>query len=616
MDLVTIWKFFSWIDTMDEFTALLKPIWGAEKWISEGWDTLTSDEKKIVKGRMDDLFKDGLPFELEKPKLFYIYTFSLLAQLEVLAIQVPLKFESKMSKLAHRKRMRLQLLDEIFHGLVFTKIVFMLCSPYAMPPEYNPNIEVLCNFIRAETCPKVAMMLLNLIGEGWIEEIFYSLKRCNIAPKVFTTIIDDEHRHVSEADLYRDIGMPDQEIIQPKIAYLEDQLLTNIFMQYKCMFSVCALLGVEGVNDFKQALHKKHVQQLKKINLEPTDNWKFFMRCGDELLPKIQYYSTRLSQIEMTSLRKFFMTQWDDPSDPTMTAFFDLDINCLDFFNKKFPSETVTLLMTQAISLLFSMDDSLRNFLSFKTMFRNKHAYVGLVVKLPDCGDHLGTIVLENCHEISFTELSKKIQSIIKKMVYCYKKREFLEKTNPRVQQIMNDMIKDISYSTYDTPMPGSAFVSVSNVGFCGYKQCKSPLRRNETIKYTLMEVERKLVWNQPTQSFEPQDSLPISISADHRIFDGNTPIPKLTTQCFNTMFSKMLNEQPTLAAQTSEEDNLEMLVETLLSRNVDMGYKSLLGMQTLWLEFLSLETLLSEDLVDEMLYGDNILLGVEDMTF
>ena len=83
---------------MDEFTALIRPVWGAEKWISEGWDRLTDAEKQLIRGRMDALFQDGLPFELEKPKIFYIYTFSLLAQLEVLAVQIPLKFESKMSE--------------------------------------------------------------------------------------------------------------------------------------------------------------------------------------------------------------------------------------------------------------------------------------------------------------------------------------------------------------------------------------------------------------------------------------------------------------------------------------------------------------------------------------
>ncbi len=581
---------------MDELTELLRPSWGAEKWILEGWNQITADEKQLIMDRMEELFRDGLPFELKSDKLFYIYTFSLLAQLEVLAIQVPLKFESKMLTTEYKERMRLQLLDEIFHGLVFTKIVYMLCSPYASPPPYNPNIEVLCNFIRNENCPKVAIMLLNLIGEGWIEEIFYSLNRFDIAPRVFSVILEDEHRHVCEADLYRDIGMPDVDEIKPKIAYLEEQLITNIFMQYKYMASVSALLGIDGVKDFKDSLNKKHTQQLKKINLEPTDNWNFFMKFGDTVLPKVKHYAESNQTVEMTPIRKVFMTQWNNPSDPTMTGQFNVDVSCIDFFNKKFPPETMTCLMLQTISLCLSSTASFRNYLSFRQLFQSKESYVGLVVKLPDCGDHLATIVFENCHEMNFIELSLRIRLVMKMMSYCYKKREYLEQTNPQVQKIMNEMMTDFAYNTYSYPVPGTPFVSLSNIGFCGYNQSMSPLRCNEALKFTLMEVERKPVWNKETHAFEPVDVLPVSLSADHRIFDGNLPVPRMISECFNTMFNKMLQAKADFNEVQSQQDQLEGLIDQLISHNVEMGYKTLLFIQTYWCDFLSMEELFQND--------------------
>lgn len=577
---------------MDELIGLLRPTWGAEKWILEGWNQINEDEKLLIKKRMDDLFCDGLPFELKSDKLFYIYTFSLLAQLEVLAIQVPLKFESKMSTPEFRDRLHLQLLDEIFHGLVFTKIVYMLCAPYATPPQYSPNIEVLCNFIRNEDCPKVAFMLLNLIGEGWIEEIFYSLDRCGVAPKVFQVILEDEHRHVCEADLYRDIGMPDINEVKPKVAFLEEQLLTNIFMQYKYMVSVCALLGVDGVQDFKQSLNRKHVQQLKKINLEPTDNWQFFMHFGDHFLPKVHQYTDANEEVEMTPIRKVLMTQWSNPSDPTMAGQFDINVSCLDFFEKKFPPETLTCLMMQAVSMGLSITDSFRNYLSFRKIFRAKEAYVGLVVKLPDCGDHIGTIVFENCHNFSFQDLASRIRSIMKMMIYCYKKREQLEKTNERVKQLMEDMIHDFAYSTYNYPIAGTPFVSVSNIGYCGYNQCMSPLRCNEAMKFTLMEVERKPVWNKKTKAFEPQDILPVSISADHRLFDGNLPVPKMTAEYFNIMFAKMIDNKQPEKIQKQQYERVAELLDQLIASNVELGYKALLFLQTYWCDFLSVEDL------------------------
>ncbi|WP_232220206.1 hypothetical protein [Legionella tunisiensis] len=60
---------------MNELSELLRPSWGSEQWILEGWNRISSEEKELIKNRMDELFKDGLPFELKHDKLFYIYTF-------------------------------------------------------------------------------------------------------------------------------------------------------------------------------------------------------------------------------------------------------------------------------------------------------------------------------------------------------------------------------------------------------------------------------------------------------------------------------------------------------------------------------------------------------------
>lgn len=591
---------------MDELNELLKPSWGAEKWILEGWNEINDDEKKLIKQRMHALFEHGLPFKLKHDKLLYIYTFSLLAQLEVLAIQVPLKFGPKMSTVEYRERMRIQLLDEIFHGMVFTKIVYMLCAPNAVPPPYNANIEVLCDFIRNESCPKVALMLLNLIGEGWIEEIFYSLEREGIAPKIFRSILDDEHRHVCEADLYQDIGLPDMSLVKTKLDFLEGQLLTNIFMQYKYMFSVTSLLGIHGATDFIGSLNRKHLQQLDKIQLKPSENWQFFMKFSQELLPEIQTFSQKHHEVAMSPTRKVFMTQWNNPGDPTMMGKFTIDVSCLDFFNKKFPAETVTTLMMQSVSQLVHSRDDFRSFLSLNKLYQTKEAYVGIVVKLPDCGDHLGTIVFENCHELTARELSYRIRTIMKMMVYCYKKREQLEALHPHFSKIMDKTLYDFANDTYGYPIAGNPFISVSNIGFCGFTDCMSPLRINEPLKFTLLEIEKRQVFNHDTNAFEVKDILPVSISADHRIFDANTPVPKTTAKYFATMFAKMLDDEALsitserAASFAGQDARMVKFLEKILEQNVELGYKALLLLQTYWFDFLFLDDVLNNQLVKD----------------
>ncbi|WP_238583792.1 2-oxo acid dehydrogenase subunit E2 [Legionella brunensis] len=592
-----------WISKVHELSELLRPSWGSEKWILEGWNEISTEEKALIKSRMDKLFKNGLPFELKHEKILYIYTFSMLAQLEVLAIQVPLKFEAKMSSPEHRQRMRTQLLDEIFHGMVFTKILYLLCAPHALPPAYNEGIEVLCNFIRDEECPKVAVVLLNLIGEGWIEEIFNSLQRADIAPEVFTTIIEDEHRHVSEADLYQDIGLPDMEVVRTKLEFLEKQLLTNIFLQYKYMVSISAILGVEGALQFLQCLNEKHTQQLAKISLEPSENWRFFMKVGEELFPRVRDYTQAYYELEMTPIRKVFMTQWDNPSDPTMVGQFDLNVSRLDFFNKKFPPETLTLLMLQTISKGMSENSSWRSFLTHGKLYQSKEAYVGLIVKLPDCQDHMGTIVFENCHQMAVQQLGVKIRNILKMMVFCFKKREQLEKEHPFLMTIVDKGLYEFNNDSYDYPMPGNAVISLSNIGHFGYKQTKSPLRANESIKCTILEIERRPVWNKDTQTFEPEDMLPVSVSGDHRIFDGNSPVPKILAQCFDEMFAKMIDDRSIEANSPPNPDGkFVKLFEQLIANNLELGYKALLALQTYWVDALSLEDLLNSNLAKKMM--------------
>ncbi len=590
---------------MEELGKLLQLTWGSEPWIKEGWDMISPEEQALIKSRMDLLFKNGLPFELTQDKLFYIYSFSLLAQLEVLAIQVPLKFESKMSSKEHRERLHQQLLDEIFHGLVFTKIVYLLCAPYAFPPAYNAEVESLCNFIRQEDCPKVALVLLNLIAEGWIEEIFKSFQEQNVAPAVFEIIMKDEHRHVCEADLYQDIGLPAKEEIEEKLHYLEEKLLTSVFLQDKYMLSGLYLLGVEGGINFLQALNKKHIQQLAKINLKPSENWLFGLKTLQKILPEWQGYTKAYQEVQMTAMRHLLMTQWQNPQDPTMVGEFNLNISCLDFFNKKFPSESLTLLMMQTLSQLFYDESSFRLFLSNKKLYQAKDAYIGLIVKLPDCADHIGTIIFENCHNLTIAQLALKIKDNLKMMSFCFKKREQLEKEHPHLRAKVAIILTDYSNDNYPYPaIPGSSVVSLTNIGNCGYSRAKSPLRPNEGLKFTLLEIERKPVWNTHTQQFEPQDILPISLSADHRIFDGNIPIPKLLSAVFKEKFLNMQLSSTTALSMIGPRHKAlfsNMLAE-ILEKNLEFGYKLLGSLQTCWPDFLALEKILLSDFIEKKL--------------
>lgn len=574
---------------------ILRGRFGAEIWIRQGWHALDEADRLQIKRRMDALFDKGLPFTLKHDKILYIYAFSLLAQLEVLAIQIPLNFKDTLSSLSLRQCLHQQLLDEIFHGLVFVKILYLLVEPHATPPEYSSEIEGLCNFIREETCPKTAMVLLNLVGEGWIEEIFDSLLEQHIAPEIFKTVLNDEHRHVSEAELYREIGLPDPLHLASKIAYLEEQLLRHVFMQYKYVYSVNTLLGVDAAIRFLQNLDTKHQNQLKKLGMSPSHSWQKFMRFAANLVPKVQRYAQENTALDMTPIRETFLTQWDDPLCPTMVGEFDLDISSLGFFEKKIPSETITMLMLQTLSRVMHHHSDYRQYLNHGKLYRSELSYVGLVVLLPGTGDHLGTIVFENAHNMRLRDLARRVQHVIKLMTYCFQKREAMEVKNPKCRLWRKQAIQDYRNDIYGYPMPGSAVVSLSNIGQAGFQRAKSPLRRNESMKFTLMAVERKPKWDSISQSFQPADMLPVSISADHRIFNGAVPVKAHFSEAFMQQWQLELTKSERVSPQkTMNWSDLELAFAELEHDMPEMLYPLLSVLQTYWLDFLEVEQLLA----------------------
>ncbi len=320
------------------------------------------------------------------------------------------------------------------------------------------------------------------------------------------------------------------------------------------------------------------------------------MQMGQEIFSRLEPYTDKMYQeiheVEMTPIRKTFMTQWDNPGDPTMVCQFNIDVSCLDFFGKKYPTETLTTLMMQAVSLQLTTEDSFRNFLSYKKMYQSRSAFVAVVVKLPNCGDHVGNIIFKDCHEMTVLALATKIRQILQMMVYCYTKREQLEKNHPHLKRNLDEVLYDSAHDVYAYPVPGSPVISVSSIGFCGYSQAVSPLRKKESLKVTLLTVERKPVWNHATQSFEAKDLLPVSISADHRIFDGNLPIPKLLDSSFQTVFQQMLHglKKPVTAEKATEYTDFTKIVDKMLTENLELGYRVLATLQNVWPSFVEMD--------------------------
>ncbi|KTD52618.1 putative CoA-dependent acyltransferase [Legionella quinlivanii] len=533
---------------MKALDQLLTPYWGSEKWILEGWNKITEEERESIEARVESLFKNGLPFELKHDKILYLYIFSLMAQLEVLGIQLPMRFEDKMYNPEFKKRMRAQLVDEIFHTIVFTRIVFMLAAPYGSPPAYNEELEKVCEFIRSLDCLKVGMVVMNLICEGMVEEVFSTFYQEKIAPEVFEIILADEHRHVCEADLYAEIGLPDREVLTETLKTMEDLLISVFTRLPKYNTSLTTLLGPEGTASFMLALHEKHKRQLKKINMVPSERLEMLFEVGPDAYAQVQPYRDELhsemhaeiKEVEMTTVQKVLMTQLNNPGDPNLTLQFNIDISEFGFFEKNCPQETLTALMMQAVSLMLTSEESLRNFISFKKLHQSRSAYVAVVEKLAQRKDHIVTVFFKDCHEMTVDELLTRNSRSQQLMTYCYDKREQVEKDNPEFKKQLDAELYNYAHDLYPCPSPGSYGAYVCNLGAYGYTQAVSPLFKQTGFHVVLLAVERKPIWNEGSKSFESREILPVSISIDNRIFDGLMPLPALLQECFDRALQTM----------------------------------------------------------------------------
>ena len=583
---------------MIQLQELLKPTWGVEKWLNSAWSILNSDEKKGISKRVDEMFYNPIPFQLEYSKTLYIHLFSLLAQLEIFGLQGMIKSLDKLPKGELQNKLRLQIIDEIFHSIVFSKITYELSAPYAQPPTHSEGIEHFLSLLVNEPDLKTAVVLINLVAEGWIGEIFMAMQRQKVAPRVFDVVHEDENRHLEDFAIFRAIGLPDQAYLKEKLAAFEEELTTMVFSQNTYVQTLISFLGVNGAKELFDNIDKKHHEMLKKIDCTPSKKWQFFMKNIAAVIQEVFHDQSQETVVPQTSTRKLFTAIWAEPNLPTQSSIFSLDVTPVQFFEKKFGPETITGLSLQALSKAMFNNPILKNYMSNLRLYNPQDSYVGVAVLLPNSNHNLGIIEFKNCHDMPLSALAQHIQHDMQIMDYCYKRTEELKQEHAYIRDIFTQFVQPRSENIYMEPLITRPTISLSNVGQWGYEAPISPLFPNEAVKLTLAKIERKQVWNNKTKQFEVRDILPVGISVDHRVFDGNIPVPYMMQAAFDEVFARML--QDAKAPQEPVEFSIQLdefirLTEKLLQEDLDLGCRYLFFSAQVWKNHNEAKTFLSQ---------------------
>lgn len=580
---------------MIDFNELVRPVWDAERWLYNEWKKLEEADQESIKKRVDELFFNEIPLNVDYDKLSYLRLFSLFSRIEVMGLYGMIKSLRQLEHDALYPILKQQVLDEFFHAIVFMKMAHQLAIPYAMPPNDGQSFDKLSAITMHEPNLGTSLVIINLLGEAWLEVLFSTLAERNIATNIFTTILADESRHLDEFDLYTKVGMPEKRYLIRRVAECEQELMNLILGQENYLIAILNLLGKETSLALFQKIRHKHDLMLQKIGLTSSKPWQNFIDTMPMVVENVFYAQERDTVVEPGTTRKVLSSFWGAPNLPTQSSIFTIDVTPVDFFEKKFPPQTITCLMLQALSKTIADTPMLKNYRHEGRIYNPQDSYVTLAVKLSEYNDTICAIEFKNCHEMNVMELGLHIENDIKLMTYCYKKVEELKKAHPFLNQILNKMLLDAEFNPYRSGLLARPSISLSNVGHWGYEKAVSPLFPNETVKLTLTKMERKQVWNNTSKQFEIKDLLPVGISVDHRVFDGNVPIPYYMQQSFNDVFSNMIQKRPPFTNTLSSFEQLIELSEEILERDLQLGFRLLFVASQAWKNQYTFEHLLKK---------------------
>lgn len=566
---------------------------GVEKWILEGWDLLNTEEQTEIEERINLMFKDGFPFELKHERIIYLYIFTLLSQLEVVALQLPLRALPELKDQELKQLMRQQLVDEIFHAMLFSKIAYELSTPYSHLPEYNQCIINVSTFIREEKDLGTAIVLLNLIAEAWFEEFLNILSEHEIAPEVFDVILKDEMRHVQEAQLYENIRLSNLDYIRKQINHLEMELFCDLLFQQKYSLAIVHALGMSGSIELINRIYCKHNEQIEKIGIPQNEKWVQSMNEIRAYFEEIESPEDKL--VELSTTRKILLSAWQRPADPTLFSMLSLNVTRLETFENKYPPQTLTGLMLQTMSKLSKDNPSLRSYVSHGKMYQMTDNYIQLVINLPGASNHLAMLKFKDAHEISLYELSERVKNYVEIMSYARYKAEELAAQNPQLLTTCMSKILPDPNDIFKEIMLPQGMLTLTNVGPWGGEQNLSPLLPFEVLKLTMSQVERKQVWNNKSKEFEIQDRLPIGLSADHRVFDANMGTPKMLQITLDEMIDKLEHNAESKPSDAVKEVKIEQFIELstrALEENLNIGFGFLTTASHSWSSDIDIETL------------------------
>jgi hypothetical protein len=452
---------------------IVQPSWPPLRHIEAGWAELTAAEQLEVESRIAavDCTVTGrreatLPF------------FAFLAQVETIAIEIPLRF------LPHapdelRPLLRRQLVDEVFHSLLFAKIAHELALPDAIPPQPSTAAEELLQLIRNENEWNAGVTLLNL-AECWIENLFRHAAGWGVANDVFKTVLIDEARHVEEAFHG---NCPEA------VSALEEGLM-KLFQEPHAALAMHELAGTESYVKMAQGLQTAHQGHLEKLGLKPGELWQEY--AADLEMPDMELPTPIANRPWRMSASKL----WHTPRDPTMQGDFDCPVG-------KVPKKLLTPFFVAAVGRAWAKNPELNRVYAKGRVWQLPRVNVGVRVLIDD---QLATVVVTDADKRSVADIGHAIVDGVAQLQSVHR-----EDDKPMDDELFGLM----------DPGPASFAVAISNPGKFGLVRGAGALSGHiaPSSDITIGKRRRLPVWK--GVGYFPAWHVNFGCLQDHRVFDG-----------------------------------------------------------------------------------------------
>lgn len=491
------------------------PKWKPITHIEEGWGVLTPEEKKEVEERVNSLFVGDF-IKMKTNPVFYLHIFSFLAQVEVLAIQIPLKFMTRFDEKVNNQ-LRRQLIDEIVHGLIFTKMAYHLSLPLSQPVPIIEAAEKMCDDIRSIEDEKLALISLNLIAEGWIEEVFKCVRTWGFSDAIFQNILDDEERHVSDAELYSKTGIEtlDKKDVLECIRCMEDNLIEALSSS-TVIRSLIEVGGLKNYYHLKNSLLSKHKVQLDEIGIKPSEKWLLYEKTSPDVMFNLRERDEFVEEMDSNMTKKYFCKVWESPKDPVISCEFDLPIP------RDLDKKDLTCAYIYLVSRLMEQENFKKNIILSNNHKIVKIKTVNLAVRVlvdTEEGKEIGTVNLFDVHRMDISEIKLELTTGIQTLKFWKNERIRFEKNYPTSDDDNRKNREDFNYSIYSLPTIASTVPhAITNIGCFGYSRGKSAMTSLNSSESCLGEEKTIPVWDEFYGTFEPRRVLPVTLTVDHRI--------------------------------------------------------------------------------------------------